>query len=212
MINKEIILLLLCMYGSYLCMVAANIVVNIDRKNMKSECIIKAFFCNGCPSPEAEGSIAFGLLPKYAIKDKYSVTGQVVYAVPNFAEREEGFLNVDDMSNRIVMVDRGIVSLYQKVLRIQQQSSAVGVIIADDGKCDESFSFCGYRIGSAPEGGFSAFDDESLWHKITIPVILIGSSTADKMRSLMNNVLEEIPFLGTHNVTVVNTDYFYDEL
>ena len=40
-----------------------------------------------------------------------------------------------------------------------QYSGAAGVIIVDDGQCNEDFSRCGPRAGSVKDGGFAPMDE-----------------------------------------------------
>jgi hypothetical protein len=75
---------------------------------------------------------------------EYFVSAEVVYCIPNRAE--SNILNTAHFENRIVIVDRGEISLYEKARKIQEDG-AVGILIADDGQCTEEFSFCGPRAG-----------------------------------------------------------------
>lgn len=158
------------------------------------------FYCDRCPNPGEGGSVALGLLPRYGIRD-YDVTGQVIYCIPNFVENEDRIVNQAEFVGRIVLVDRGIVSLQEKALGIQN-ARAMALIIADDGKCNESFQFCGPRAGSVMEGGFAAHDEPQSWENIHIPVLLVTSETADNLRALMKNKKVDIPRIGMHNVTL----------
>jgi hypothetical protein len=65
-------------------------------------------FCVGCPTPEDEGSILYGLMPKHGIP-KYHVTAELIYAIPNHADKKR-LINGHEAEDRIVLVDRGIVS------------------------------------------------------------------------------------------------------
>lgn len=158
-------------------------------------------FCLNCHSPDTEGSIMLGLAPKYGIHD-YSVTGELVYCVPNYAESKDIY-NIHHLHQKIVFVDRGEISFYDKIIKIQKQTKANAIIIADNGDCDDSFQFCqSSRIGGVKEGGFAAYDDESLWKMIDIPVILISQNTAERLRKLMNIKRQYIPGLGYHNISI----------
>jgi len=158
------------------------------------------FFCDRCPNPAEGGSIAHALLPRFGSRD-YDVTGQVLYCVPNFAEREDRIVNQAEFLGRIVLVDRGVVSLQEKAFRIQN-ARAMALIIADDGKCDEGFHFCGPRAGSALEGGFASWDEPHLWENIHIPVLLVTNTVANNLRALMKNKKVDIPRIGIQNVTL----------
>jgi hypothetical protein len=130
------------------------------------------------------------------------VIGELVYCVPNFAESKR-IINKHQFSNRIVLVDRGRLPILEKLQKILL-SDAAGVIIADDGRCDDEFTFCGHRAGSAGEGGFSAYDDTALWNDLEIPVMMVSVRTADTLRQMMGFNRVDIPRLGLHNVTTFN--------
>jgi hypothetical protein len=168
-------------------------------------------FCRGCPSPEDEGSAIFGIMPRYGFHD-YHVTAEMVYCVPNHAE-DEDLMNGHQFNDRVVFVDRGIVSLLDKVLKIQS-SGASGIIIADDGQCTENFSYCGPRAGSVAEGGFAPDEASSLqWKSVSIPVILVTFSSAEKLRRLMQIEKVNVPRKGFQNVTILfNPDGSREEL
>ena len=170
-------------------------------------------FCINCDNPEAEGSYVPALTPKFSsytllnsnpatIED--TISGDLLYCVPNFSEKDR-ILNAHEFENRVVLVDRGVVPMLDKVKRIQQ-AGAVGIVIADDGSCDELFRQCGYRIGSLQEGGFSAHDDDKEWKKIVIPVFLISKSSGTKIKSFMTNQLTVIKGAGKHFITKLSND------
>lgn len=60
----------------------------------------------------------------------------------------------------------------------------------DDGQCDDQFLSCGKRIGGVNEGGFGAFDQNDLWVKVTIPVLLVTKQTGQKLHKMMNLMTE----------------------
>lgn len=156
-------------------------------------------FCVDCPSPEEQGSLAYGLTAKHGLQH-YSVVGALIYCIPNFAESPK-LLNSHELSERVVMVDRGKINIIDKVLKIQQHG-AVAVIVADDGRCKNDFKSCGPLAGSAKEGGFAAHDDERSWKEVTIPVVVVSVETADKMRRMMGIEVVNIRKWGLNNVTV----------
>jgi hypothetical protein len=168
-------------------------------------------YCVGCPSPEDEGSMAYGLIARHGVKE-FHVTGEVLYCIPNFAE-DETIVNRHQFPDRIVFVNRGEISLLEKVLRIQE-AGAAGVIIADDGRCTDSFSSCGPRAGSVADGGFAPDDAQVvLWSKVEIPVVLVTMGTAEKFRRSM--VIEQVlvPRKGYQNATILrNPDGSREEL
>ena len=138
--------------------VLVHIDTRISKSNLEYERAVKLIsFCIDCPSPEDEGSVAYGLISRYlyASKQDYVVTGQLVYCVPNLADGPS-ILNKHQFPGRIVLVDRGKISLHEKIFRLQQ-AGAEAILVGDDGQCDEAFTYCGARMGSALEGGFAAF-------------------------------------------------------
>jgi len=185
-----------------------NLIVHLNSRNRKSmlatEDALKLItFCIDCPSPEEEGSVATGLLPMHFMmrQEEYEITSQLVYCVPNHADSKE-LVNVSQVQGRIVLVDRGKNPLHEKVLRAQE-AGAVGVIIADDGQCDEKFRFCGVRAGSVAEGGFAANDGADLWNKLKLPVYLVTKSTAMRIKNMMRLSEVNILGIGMQNITVL---------
>jgi hypothetical protein len=168
------------------------------RKEDSNEPVNYISYCVDCPNPHQEGSILHGLTPKYGLKT-FAIIGEVVYSVPNHAALSK-LLNPHEFHNRIVFADRGLNSLIEKVLLLQN-AGALGIIIADDGQCDESFKYCGLRAGSAAEGGFSAHDDLSQWNLVKVPVMLISASSAEKFRLLMKVRRVKVPQIGFQNVS-----------
>ena len=184
-----------------------NLLVSLQSQTGSDSAMKEIAFCIDCPSPAEEGSLVYGLKPKHGIQT-YSVSGEVVYCIPNLANGET-FLNKYEFHNRLVFVDRGVISLQQKVLQLQQ-ADAIGVIIADDGSCNKEFTFCGPRIGGKNDGGFAANDDKLLWNNINIPAVLISVETAEIFRKFMNMKRIDVPGLGFQNITtfVQNNDEF----
>lgn len=178
------------------------VIANMNSQNvLNANSPIKILsFCVECPSPEIEGSLAFALPPKYGLLD-FFITAEVVYCIPNYADQNR-IINKHQFKDRIVFVNRGINALLDKVARLQG-AGAAAVLIGDDGQCDENFKNCGNRAGSAEQGGFSAFDDEMKWREITIPVLLISATSAQRLRDAMQVQRMSIPKLGFQNVTVL---------
>lgn len=178
---------------------SGQLVVNLTSRNENVEGPLKWLsYCVNCPSPASEGSVLRAINAKYGLWE-YKVTGKVIYCVPNHAESPR-LMNHHQMQDRIVLVDRGIVSMYEKVERIQA-SEALGVIIADDGTCEEGFRYCKTRTGTVEDGGFAAFDDEQRWLDIEIPVVLVTQDSADRLRKLMGIERVYIKGYGYQNVT-----------
>ena len=95
--------------------------VNLSARSSESSPTKILLICVDCPHPEQEGTLLIGLQPKHGLKD-YSVSGELVYCVPNHADvasNDGDFLNDRDMVGRVVLVDRGQVALHEKVLSIQ---------------------------------------------------------------------------------------------
>jgi hypothetical protein len=199
--------------ATFLCILvlrSSALFVHMSSKSSAGDSPIRRFsFCRSCPSPAEEGSVAAALAPKFGIRDYY-VTGQLVYGIPNHAELKK-ILNPRQIKNRIVFIDRGKNSFLEKVTKIQTYGAAA-VIIADDGRCSSSFSYCGFRAGSLSEGGFASFDDEVGWSKITIPCVLVTVDVAEKLRLMMHLKEIEVPKVGYNNATYLdeygNRDFF----
>ena len=168
-------------------------------------------FCVECEDPFHEGSASKGLHPKHGLQD-FRVTGTLIYCVPNNAESRK-VLNAHHFKDRIVLINRGNMGLLDKVSKIQD-SEAVGIIIADDGRCRDDFSYCGPQAGSAKEGGFAINDDLHRWREIEIPVVLVSMQTAEALRQGMGVRQVQIPKLGYQNITVFHhgKEQYRDEL
>ncbi|KAJ1430401.1 hypothetical protein B484DRAFT_448933 [Ochromonadaceae sp. CCMP2298] len=179
-----------------------NLMVSLSTRHDRTGGAVKLIsFCIDCPAPDSEGSAAHALLPKHGMQD-FHVIGELVYCVPNFAESKR-VMNPHQFINRIVLVDRGRIPILEKLQKIML-TDASGIIIADDGRCNDEFTFCGHRAGSAAEGGFSPYDSEELWNDLEIPVMMVSVRTADTIRRMMGFNKVEIPRLGLHNVTAFN--------
>lgn len=171
----------------------SQVVVSIiSRASQQQNAIKYISYCLSCPDPENEGSILKALNPKHGIKE-YQITGEIVYCIPNHAEYDI-LLNDAHFQDRIVIVERGKITLLEKVLRIQD-SEALGVIIIDsEGSCDEDFGYCSTHIGSAQQGGFAVYDDPIRWEEVEIPVVFITAKSGEKLRKLMS--LQRLPVNG----------------
>ncbi|RYH20575.1 hypothetical protein EON65_23030 [archaeon] len=193
------LIVLLIMVCNYAPNCHAQLILNLTSRGNDADGALKWItYCLKCPDPRSEGSILPSLNAKYGV-DEYSVTGELVYCVPNYAEGP--FLaNDHQLSDRIAFVDRGEISLLDKVLKIQE-ANALGVVIADDGSCYEDFHYCGPRAGSLQEGGFAAYDNEQSWLAVEIPVVMVTSTNADRLRDAMGIKSVYIPGLGRHNIT-----------
>lgn len=202
------------MYGRIICSLIACILVQysacallislVSRGQERSNSLKMISFCFDCPEPDIEGSIAFGLTAKHSVQE-YSITAEMAYCVPNFAELPR-ILNENQLNGRIAFVERGINGLLEKVTKIAK-TGAAAIIIADDGRCNSAYSYCGPRAGSVAEGGFAVYDDEAPWRAIGIPVIMINFETAEMFRKLMIMKRISVPKTsGLQNMTILNSD------
>jgi hypothetical protein len=175
---------------------------NHFEKSDSNICMLN--YCLDCHAPEHHGSFVLGLAARYGLKT-FSITGELVYGIPNFGEAKE-FINRDDCEDRIVFVNRGGgVPIRDKVVKAQKVG-AIGVIVVDDGRCDEAFYFCGVQAGNRFEGGFAPNDRIEEWNEIRIPVFLVTARTGDELRNHMDVESYNIKGLGTHNSTVLSKE------
>lgn len=70
-----------------------------------------------------------------------------------------------------------------KVLKAQA-AGAAGVIVADNGGCDDGLVDCG-RLGGARDGGFARRDGAHAWLPVEIPVVLISAALGERLREMM---------------------------
>lgn len=76
----------------------------------------------------------------------------------------------------VIKQTNGSPLLRKKVLNAQR-AGALGVIIADDGRCGGSFDqLCVY--GSNPPDGWAALDLPRLWLEVRVPVVLMLKADA----------------------------------
>lgn len=206
---KAFIVILLLIFQSHSLASIDVVTVHLSSRNIVygTQALKYIAFCINCPSPDSEGSIAKALVARHCPQD-FSVTGELLYVVPNHAESNRP-LNRHQFADRIVLVDRGKVSIVEKVQKIIRKSDVKGIIIADDGTCTPDFGFCGARAGSAAEGGFSSYDDPVHWKDVNVPVVIVSVDTANKLRSMMTNKRLPIKKIGMQNVTVLS---HHDEL
>jgi len=185
-----------------------SLIVYLSSRNIDSmKPLILLSYCVDCPSPETEGSISYALLSKNGVRE-FDVVAPAVFSVPNYAELDIIY-NGEQIEGRIVVVKRGINSLIEKVEKLLLYDIE-GVIIIDDGKCNENFTNCGIRAGSVGEGGFAAYDDEMRWNQVTVPVVMVTQRTGERIQSLMRVKSIEMPNIGTQYVTLI--DEHDDEL
>jgi hypothetical protein len=181
-----------------------------ERTKVVDGVVKKVKYCVGCNDPSRGGTFTFALPAKYGVS-KFALTGEVVQGVPNHAESKP-LLNSDDIYGRIVLFTRGVVSLVHKAQRAQQ-SGAIAVIVADDGRCDDDFTDCGARAGSVRSGGIASNDDEIEWKIIDIPLVIITQREAERLKQAMRVQELDVPPYGNQNVTLIERkEPHWDEL
>mmetsp|Transcript_30867 Transcript_30867/g.57580 ORF Transcript_30867/g.57580 Transcript_30867/m.57580 type:complete len:234 (-) Transcript_30867:313-1014(-) len=203
-IRWTVIVLYYCVINSLFSECSGEVLVHFDSKHHDSrhKAIKHLKYCKNCPSAKDEGSILSAMQAKH-IPSKFDVTGSLVYCLPNYAESSP--LNQFDIEENIAFVDRGQISIVEKVTTLQR-AGAVGVVIADSGECDNAFKSCGNRIGSASEGGLSAYDFAETWSAIKIPVVIVTKDMAEKLRTLMEVKRRKFPKLGFQLVNILEDD------
>jgi hypothetical protein len=213
MISVSRLLLLVCISLAVLPLNWSALTVSMSKRSnhASDNGLTLIAFCVDCDNPFHEGAAAKGLHPKHGLQNFHTI-GTLVYCVPNNAEARK-VLNAHHFKNRIVLIDRGNMGLLDKVDKIQD-SEAVGIIIADDGRCKEDFSYCGPQAGSAREGGFAINDNIQRWRDVEIPVVIVSQRTAELLRLTMGVRTVEIPKLGVQNITIFHhgKEQFRDEL
>ena len=175
----------------------AAVRVSIDSRSQKNQYVRHFSFCNGCSSPNDEGSIALALFPTHG-NYSYRITEELIYGVPNHGEKEV-MVNGAQLKGRAVLLDRGKIEVVHKALRVQN-AGAIALIVADDGSCSSGFASCGARAGNSVDG-FAPYDSKDLWSRVYIPVLVVSLETAERLRGMMNIQVIEMPFLGPQNVS-----------
>jgi hypothetical protein len=113
----------------------------------------------------------------------HDVVAEVVMADPPLADKP--LLNAHQARHRLLLVDRGGVPLLHKV-RVAQDAGAIGVLIADGGKCNNTFDqICCPGADKSRNEGFAAPDPVSQWKTVHIPVALLHKADADKIKELI---------------------------
>eukprot|EP00752_Nemacystus_decipiens_P004507 g4115.t1 len=118
----------------------------------------------------------------------FRVKAEVVVAQPADAlgELENGRF----VRNRLVVVERGDIPIVHKVLTAQR-AGALGVIVADDGRCGNNFGqLCVH--GSDPPVGWAALDMPRPWLEVRVPVVLMLQEDADRLTAAAGAVAEEV--------------------
>jgi hypothetical protein len=113
----------------------------------------------------------------------HDTIAEVVIADPPLADKP--LVNAHQARHRLLLVDRGGVPILQKV-RAAQDAGAIGVLIADSGKCNNTFDqICVPGADKTRSEGFARFDPAEKWSTVHIPVALIHKADADKIKQLI---------------------------
>ena len=84
------------------------------------------------------------------------------------------------------------IPILEKVIKAQN-AGASGVIVADNGGCDDGLVDCG-RLGGVRDGGFAKRDGSHAWSGVKIPVVLISEAEGQRLRGTMR--LEKVAVQG----------------
>ena len=168
--------------------------------------------CVECPDPSSEGSIVTGLLNYHNVfpeesKLEFDFTSEIVWAIPNYVDHKK-LLNAEQLKNRVALVKRGRISLFDKVEKIMLRSDAIAVVVVDDGQCDEQFRWCGPRAGNVGTGGWAAYDDEDFWDGLNIPVVMVTAAAGQRLNQMMT--VREVDVLGMdepQHMTILNPNH-----
>ncbi|CAN0232243.1 unnamed protein product, partial [Scytosiphon promiscuus] len=106
----------------------------------------------------------------------------LVYAVPNKGNADV-LLNGDDMTACVVLFERGEIPVVEKVLKAQA-AGAVGVVVIDNGGCNDGFLDCG-RLGGVRDRGFARRDGSHAWSGVKIPAVLVSMAQGERLRGMM---------------------------
>lgn len=94
-----------------------------------------------------------------------------------------------ELSLTILPTKRNGARYTPKVLTAQR-AGALGVIVADDGRCGNSFGqLCVH--GSDPPVGWAALDMPRPWLEVRVPVVLMLQEDADRLTAAAGAVAEE---------------------
>ena len=142
------------------------------------------FFCRDCPHPALEGSWLDTWESHYNMH-AYSVGAALVYAVPNDGRSE--ILNHEDVRGRIALLNRGVVSLNDKVRRAQE-AGANGVVILNlpCNRQREGLRCEVERKERAYGHGFALNDPPDKWEGIHIPAVMISEEDGKRLISMMD--------------------------
>ena len=81
----------------------------------------------------------------------------------------------------------------------------VCLIMYNVGTCGEDFDNCGFRAGSVSQGGFAPHDSITIWQSmISIPVLMVSKSTAQRLRTAMGTKRLHVPSYGWQNISSIS--------
>lgn len=183
--------------------------IDVRKTKLKSSFLVDIAFCQDCSSPDHEGSLITGLLSYWSRSLDRKVGGALVYGIPNHGETD-ALMNSAQLRANVAILERGKVEVLAKALKVQK-AGAVALIIADDGSCTADLSYCGRRAGGN-KNGFAPLDDAQAWAEVNIPVLIISSASAERLRRLMVISQVDLPRFGIQNVSdhaerKINWDY-----
>ena len=142
------------------------------------------FFCRDCPHPALEGSW-IDVWECHHNTRGYGVGAALVYAVPN--DGRAAIMNHEDVRGRIALINRGFVSLNDKV-RHAQDAGAQGVVILNspcnrqrDGlRCEAEAKERAYGHG------FGLGDPRDKWDGIHIPAVMVSEDDGKRLLAMMD--------------------------
>lgn len=132
-------------------------------------------------SPAAKGSIE--VWSGHWSPKSFHVTAELIVADPPLADAP--LMNARAVRQRVVLVERGAVSLVDKVLRAQA-AGAIGVVVTDTGECAAFDQLCSPGAEKKNGDGFAKYDLREPWSKVRIPVALLLYEDAETLLGLFD--------------------------
>jgi len=106
----------------------------------------------------------------------YKVIAETAFAEPYLLQSV--LANPSDIFGKIAVVQRGLVPIVYKV-QLLQTAGAVGVIVADDGRCAAYDQACAPGATKADGELWACHDMQDPWLTVKIPVVLIRRGNDD---------------------------------
>ncbi|CAN0349044.1 unnamed protein product, partial [Discosporangium mesarthrocarpum] len=89
----------------------------------------------------------------------------------------------------------GDTPIVHKVLNAQR-AGALGVVVADDGRCGDKFGqLCVHGSTPPPEGGWAELDLPLPWEEVRVPVVLMLARAAEEVRGSIKEAGEAVKTL-----------------